>query len=259
MLPFVDDGPDTIDLSLQMAEDAKKQGINKILLTPHHMDSEYSNHKKDIENKVNEFQKILYANNINIELKPGQEVHINGNLLQSLDEEDILFTSSNQKYLMLELPHGDVPAYTNDLIFELTVRNITPVIVHPERNHGFQNDPDKLYDLVEQGCITQITASSYVGGFGKTVEKFTEQIIDANLGFVFSSDAHNTSGRRFRMEEAFNKLTKEKGQDYADMFTNNANRIWIGKEVDKKSIEKVSRKKVYSNFLGKYFKLNHKS
>lgn len=251
MLPFVDDGPNTIDLALQMAEEAKKQGIDKILLTPHHMDSEYSNHKKDIENKVNEFQKILYSNDINIEIKAGQEVHINGNLLQSLDEEDILFASPNQKYLMLELPHSDVPAYTNDLVFELNVRNITPVIVHPERNRGFQNDPDKLYDLVEQGCITQITASSYVGGFGKTVEKFTEQIIDANLGFVFSSDAHNVSGRKFRMDEAFSKLRKEKGLDYVNIYEKNAKSIWQGRTVDNFSVNKVKRKRTIFSFFKK--------
>lgn len=253
MLPFVDDGPDTMNLALQMAEDAKKQGIDKILLTPHHMDSEYLNHKRDIENKVNEFQKLLYANDISIELKAGQEVHINGKLLQSLDEEDILFTSSNQKYLMLELPHGDVPAYTNDLIFELIVRNITPVIVHPERNHGFQNDPDKLYDLVEQGCITQITASSYVGGFGKTVEKFTEQIIDAGLGFVFSSDSHNVSGRRFRMDDAFIKLANSKGQQYVDEFERNAELIWHGEVLPNVEINKITNSNGMLSIFKKFF------
>ncbi|MCT6808768.1 MAG: hypothetical protein M3012_04580, partial [Staphylococcus epidermidis] len=127
-----------------------------------------------------------------------------------------------------------------------------------ERNRGFQNDPDKLYDLVEQGCITQITASSYVGGFGKTVEKFTEQIIDANLGFIFSSDAHNVSGRRFRMDEAFTKLADKKGQKYVDTFEINANSVWTGKKIDKKNIKKINRKKSHSNFLLKYFKFNYK-
>lgn len=253
MLPFVDDGPDTMNLALQMAEDAKKQGIDKILLTPHHMDSEYLNHKKDIETKVNEFQKILNVNGINIEIRPGQEAHINGNLLQFLDEKDILFADSNQKYLMLELPHGDVPAYTSDLVFELTVRNITPVIVHPERNQGFQNDPDKLYDLVEQGCITQITASSYVGGFGKTIEKFTEQIIDANLGFVFSSDAHNVSGRRFRMAEAFDKLSNKKGKRYAERFEKNAEMIWRGDTLPNVEISRINNFNVMLSIFKKFF------
>ena len=68
---------------------------------------------------------------------------------------------------MLELPHTGVPEYTENMLFELIARGITPVIVHPERNYGFQDDHDLLYSFVEQGAATQLTASSYLGVFGK--------------------------------------------------------------------------------------------
>lgn len=241
ILPAVDDGSKTIDMSLQMAQEAQREGINKILLTPHHMDGEYINHKDKILPAVQHFQNDLLDNNISIEVRAGQEVHINGDLLSSVENNDILYADKDGKYMMLELPHSGVPEYTEDMIFELKVKGITPVIVHPERNHGFQDDPDKLYDLVDQGCLTQLTATSYVGGFGKHIQKFTEQIIDAGLGFIFSSDAHNMSGRRFRMSDAYNLLAKKHGQAMADYYKNNAEKIWNGENIEIGNISKVKK------------------
>lgn len=233
ILTAVDDGSQTIESSIEMAKEAYREGIDKILVTPHHMDGEYINHKKEIIEKTDNFQKILYDNGINIEIRPGQEVHINGNLLDAIENDDILYTSNQgQRYLMLELPHNEVPKYTSDMIFEIKLNGIIPIIVHPERNLGIMNNPDILYDLVEQGCLTQITATSYVGGFGSKIQKFTEQIIDAKLGFMFSSDAHNLSGRRFRVEEAYTKLSKEKGKVITQAYMDNAQKVWDGKSID---------------------------
>lgn len=251
ILPAVDDGSKTIDMSLRMAEQAKKEGINKILLTPHHMDGEYVNHKNELLLAVQNFQKDLLDNNIDIEVRAGQEVHINGELLSSVENNDILYADNDGKYMMLELPHDGVPEYTENMIFELKVKGITPVIVHPERNHGFQNDPDKLYDLVSQGCLTQLTATSYVGGFGKYIQKFTEQIIDAGLGFTFSSDAHNMTGRRFRMDEAYELLQQKKGKSVSDLFKDNAEKIWNGQDVEIRDISKIRKKGRVKSFFHK--------
>lgn len=253
MLPAVDDGSKTIDMSLQMARQAQKEGIDKILLTPHYMDGEYVNHKNDILNAVQNFQKDLVDNNIDIEVRAGQEVHINGNLLSSVDNDDVLYADQNNKYMMLELPHNGVPEYTEDMIFELKVKGITPVIVHPERNFGFQNDPDKLYELVKQGCLTQLTATSYVGGFGKHIQKFTNQIIDAGLGFTFSSDAHNLAGRRFRMKEAYELLANEKGKGIATKYMDNAESIWSGKDVKVEDINRIQNSSIFKSFMKKIF------
>jgi protein-tyrosine phosphatase len=252
MLPAVDDGAKTIQLGIEMAQQAYQEGIDHIFLTPHHMDSEYVNHKDAVQKAVVNFQDTLNDNNIPLELRAGQEVHINGDLLNQIDNGDILYADGNGKYIMLELPHSGVPEYTNDMIFELKVRGITPVIVHPERNHGIQNDPDKLYDLVEQGCLTQLTATSYVGGFGSKVQKFTDQIVNAGLGFTFSSDAHNLQGRRFRMDEAYQRLSKNKGDNYVKTYLDNAESIWNGEPVQIGNINHIQE---HRSFLSKLKKV----
>ncbi|MCV3554527.1 tyrosine-protein phosphatase [Pediococcus ethanolidurans] len=243
ILPGVDDGSPDIETSLKLAEVAVEQGITHMLLTPHHMDGDYLNHKADVIEKTTAFQEALDRNQIRLTVFPGQEVHITGELIQATDRDDILFADESNRYLILELPHNEVPEYTEKMLFALQTRGITPILVHPERNQGFMQDPDKLYEFVSQGCLTQLTASSYVGVFGEHVQKFTEQIVDAGLGFVFASDAHNLKGRNFKMAQAFEKLEKNKGKRFAEIYRENAKSIINGDDVILGEIHHVHEKK----------------
>lgn len=247
ILPGVDDGSPDMKTSLELAKEAEKQGITATLLTPHHMDGQYTNHLKDVEKETLDFQKEIDEHGINLKVFPGQEVHITGDLLDSIDNHDILFADPYDRYLMLELPHTEVPEYTEKMLFELKTRNITPVIVHPERNHGFQRNHDLLYKFVEQGAATQLTASSYVGVFGPKVENFTKEIIEANLGTTFGSDTHNFEGRRYRMKDAYNKLKKDFGIKMFDRYEYNSKAILNGDDILQGDIKHITKKR---KFLG---------
>ncbi|AYE39030.1 tyrosine protein phosphatase [Companilactobacillus zhachilii] len=243
ILPGVDDGAKDQTMALKLAQAAVEQGISHILLTPHHMDSHYLNHKKDVIEKTALFQRALVSEGIPLKVFPGQEVHLTGNLLDAVLTNDILFMDAGNRYLLLEFPHNEVPEYAEDMVFELTSRGITPVIAHPERNLGFQKKPDKLYDFVKMGCLTQLTSSSYMGVFGDKVQELTEKIIKANLGFAFASDAHNFEGRRFMMKEAFEKLVEREGSAVAEQFNLNAKNILNGEDVDTSDVKRVSNVK----------------
>lgn len=243
LLPGVDDGSKNMEISLRLAKEATENGITHALLTPHHMNGRYVNHKQDVIQRTKEFQKQINAHNIPLTVFPGQEVRINGQLLQALDKDDILFADTENQYLMLEFPDDDVPHYTNQMIFDLQQRGIIPVIVHPERNTKIMNHPDLLYQLLEKGCLSQITASSYVGTFGKKVENFSRQLIETGEGYVFASDAHDLPGRKYEMHQAFDKLQYEFGTELTKRYQKNARSIINGERVLPNRIRKVKKKK----------------
>jgi protein-tyrosine phosphatase len=240
ILPGVDDGSKDMQMSLDLARAAVDQGITNSLVTPHHMDGEYTNHKKDVIRKTDDFQQALDKEEIPLKVFASQEVHLTGELMNAIAQNDVLFMDETNRYLLLELPHSGIPEYTADMIFDLTTRGITPVIAHPERNQGFQKDPDKIFNFVKMGCLTQLTSSSYLGVFGKHVQELTEQIIKANLGFIFSSDAHNFKGRRYLMKEAFEKLEREEGPRKAQLFNLNAKNVINGDDVEDMNFVKIS-------------------
>lgn len=95
------------------------------------------------------------------------------------------------------------------------------------------------------GCLTQITASSYLGVFGSEVEDFTQRIIDAGLGFVFASDAHNLKGRNFRMQKAFAKLEQHNGAEMVTWMQDNAKKIIHGDDLEPSEYHHIKEKKKF--------------
>lgn len=231
LLPGVDDGSKSMDISLKLANDAVRDGIDYALLTPHHMNGVYLNHKKAVIQQTQEFQVELDRHKISLKVFPGQEVRINGDLLTALDQDDILFADEGGRYLMLEFPDDDVPSYTSNMIYELMQRGIIPIIVHPERNTQIMKQPDILYELLSRGCLSQITAGSYVGIFGHKVQKFSKQLIQAGQAYIFASDVHNLPNRKYEMTNAFVKMNHEFGNDYVSRFNENAKRIINGDNI----------------------------
>lgn len=243
LLPGIDDGSKSMEVSLRLAREAVENGVTHALLTPHHMNGRYVNHRQDVIKRTAEFRQQLQEHNIPLTVFPGQEVRINGQLLDALDKDDILFADTAGKYLMLEFPDDDVPHYTNRMIFDLQKRGITPVIVHPERNTKIMAQPELLYQLLGKGCLSQITASSYVGTFGKKVEKFSRQLIEAGQGYVFASDAHDLPGRKYEMRQAFEKLSQEFDSELTEQYQNNARSIINGAGVQLNELQTIKKKK----------------
>lgn len=218
ILPGLDDGAQTLEDSIQMAEMAVEEGITHILATPHHMKRDWINEKKVVIQKVKELQSELDSRQIDLTIFPGQEVSLYGELLKDIEDNKILFTDEEHNYVLIEFPTSSIPTYAKRLFYELQLKGKTPVIVHPERNHQILEHPNQLKDFIDKGALAQLTAASYTGGFGKKIEKFSKQLIEANLVHFIASDAHNTGNRSFHMKEAYDLLAKEYGRSKRNAF-----------------------------------------
>lgn len=248
LLPGIDDGARTLDDSLAMAELAVAEGITHILVTPHHKNGKYENVKEDIIRVTAELQEEFDKRNIALTLFPGQEVRINGELLADVENDAILFTDVDNQYLLIEFPTLAIPHYTESLFFQLQQKGITPVIVHPERNQEVIRNPNVLLPFIERGALAQLTASSYVGAFGRDIADLSSKLIEANLVHIIASDAHNTRGRSFRMQEAFAKLEKEFGPAKVNLFQMTARDLINGDLARTEPPMEVQKKKRFGFF-----------
>ncbi|MFL8938377.1 tyrosine-protein phosphatase [Rossellomorea oryzaecorticis] len=246
ILPGIDDGAKTIQDSIDMAKKAVSEGIHTIIATPHHMNGKYNNTKSDIIPMVRDLNETLETENISLEVLPGQECRIYGEILEDYQKNEILTLNQDSQYLFIEFPSSSVPRYTERLLYDIQVEGLTPVIVHPERNAELIERPDKLYKFVKNGAATQVTASSLTGYFGKNIQKFSQQIIEANLTHFIASDAHNINNRTFKMEEAMDYIEKKYGIDSVYYFTENAEMLVENKVIYKEIPEEIKKKK----FLG---------
>lgn len=245
ILPGIDDGAFTMEDAINMARVAVDEGITKIIATPHHQNRTFINKKQDILKRVTDLNHVLRNEDILLEILPGQETRIYGELLEDFEKGDIL-TLNHTNYLFIELPSAHVPRYTEQILFDVQLKGLTPIIVHPERNAEFMEYPEKLFTLVKKGTLTQVTTSSLTGHFGKKIQKFSMQLIEANLTHFIASDAHNISTRSFRIRESIAKLDKVFGSQVVLYFQENANLLMQNQAIYKQEPSQIRRKK----FLG---------
>ncbi|MDN6290694.1 MAG: tyrosine protein phosphatase [Tetragenococcus koreensis] len=239
ILPGIDDGADSMETSLAMAKEAVSQGITHILCTPHHNNGRYENSKATVVQAVALLQAEVDKEQIALTLFEGQEVRISGELLQEINNDQLLFTDLGDTYLLIELPTMDIPAYTEELFFELRTQGKVPVIVHPERNAKFREDPNRLLPYLETGCLAQLTAPSLVGTFGKSIQKTAYELVEHNLVQMMASDAHGVHKRKFHLKEAYELIEKEK----AELMQQVAKDLVNGDQVTYPSPERVKKRK----------------
>ncbi|MGX6428797.1 tyrosine-protein phosphatase [Levilactobacillus yonginensis] len=222
LLPAIDDGPQNHELALQLAEMVVAQGITHAVLTPHHLQADYDNPKWRVQEHVVAFQSALQLAGIPLTVFPGQEVHMTGDLLNHLAADDLLFLDAVGTYLLLELPATHVPLYTEDLLFQLTLRGIIPVLAHPERHPVLQREPERLERLMRLGCLLQVTAGSYLGMFGRAAQKLASHLLVSVPGVLLASDAHDDLRRPCVMAAAFQQLEVAVGSDRCREINDNA-------------------------------------
>jgi protein-tyrosine phosphatase len=246
ILPGIDDGAQNEEDSIEMAKMAVSEGVTHIIATPHHKNRHWDNEKPSILQAVETLNALLTQNELPLTILPGQETRIYGEMIADYEAGELLTLNNSGKYIFVELPSNHVPRYTKQMLFDLQMIGLTPILVHPERNSELIEHPDMLYNFVKNGALTQVTAGSVAGDMGKKIQKFSNQLIENRLTHFVASDAHNTSTRPFRLRGAYEEIEGRFGTDARYMFQENAQLLTEGKNVFVDAPERIKKKK----FLG---------
>ncbi|MEJ2070203.1 MAG: hypothetical protein P8X58_07325 [Syntrophobacterales bacterium] len=237
ILPGIDDGPQSLEDSLEMARLAVADGITTIVATPHlfrrkTVDLQAVNRPGDIRLAVDRFNQQLAEAEIALTVLPGCEIPLFPEIIKFIDEGSVLTINDGQRYICLELPDSVIPPATEDIIFQLSSRGLTPIITHPERNPVLYDMPQKLQRFISLGCLAQITARSLTRGFGWRVFRFTKRLVRNGWIHLMATDAHSVEHRPPLMGKALKKLSKLVGDSRArDMVATIPERIIKGEPI----------------------------
>jgi len=146
----------------------------------------------------------------------GCDFHLSYDNIQKLSATPKDFTINQSSYLLVEFPDQFVPEQLDRVFYEVQVAGLTPIITHPERNPVFARKTGLLYHWVSNGCLSQVTAQSYTGGFGEHPQRLAEAWLDSNLVHFFATDAHSTKFRRPVLSECYRKVAESKGESTAE-------------------------------------------
>ena len=215
IIPGVDDGSQDLETSLALLRMAAENGTTDIIATPHVIDVSTTLTWDIIRRKVEELQKEADARNIPITIYPGAETELNWDLLELMRRERSAFCLADSRYCLMEMPSLMLPPHLDEIIYELQIMDIVPVLAHPERQMQLMEQPQKLLDLLRKGCAAQSNGGSVTGVFGPRVRHNVEHLLEQKAIAFMGSDAHNLRHRNTNLKEARETMAARWGTEAA--------------------------------------------
>jgi len=219
MLPGIDDGPTTLDVSLAMARQAVEDGIRFTACTPHIYPGLYENNRQGIEKAVADFRRELAEAAIPLQLGVGADAHLAPNLVAGIRRGRVP-TICGSRYLLLEPPHYVAPPRFAESVFDLVTAGFVPVITHPERLTWIEDHYEVFVELVKQGAWMQLTAGSLTGRFGKRPQYWSERMLDEGLVHILATDSHHCDKRPPLLAEGREAAARRLGAEEANHLVN---------------------------------------
>ena len=242
MIPGVDDGAKSLQISIQMLEMAIKEGTNGMILTPHFNIPHYYN--KNVKEQFQLLVDHIQTNKIDFELHLGNEIHVSEENMAALKSESA-YTMAESRYLLLELPNYHFYPFHEDAIYDLYSNEYKIILAHVERYVVFTKKPEKIKEMSRNGIYAQLT-SEYI--INKKTRKDALKWIENGFINIVASDGHDIVRRPPVLKMAYEIVKRSFGETCAQtLFVENPRLIINDKELLIPEIEKKKRFSLISN------------
>lgn len=215
LLPGIDDGSKSLEQSVAMVTMAVEDGITHIVATPHADDTYKYNRERNAE-LLQQLRDALPADiAAKITLGLGCDFHLNWENTEDAHQHRRRYTINETEYLLVELPDVGIPTRIEEVLYQLRIDGLTPILTHPERNATLQRSHGLLREWIKSGLLVQVTAGSLTGHFGNTAEAFAWELLKNRWVHFLATDAHNLERRPPHMSSAYRMVSERLGEETA--------------------------------------------
>jgi len=226
ILSGLDDGAESFEESVQMAEMAIADGITHVIATPH-ANAEYPFRPELVRERHAELQARLQGR---LQLATGCDFHLSFENLRDIEANKTKYTLNQKDYLLVEFADFSIPPNIDDTLHTLQLSGLRLIITHPERNALIRQQPERLWRWMRQGCFVQLTAQSLLGRFGRETSRVAEKWLAEDRVHFLASDAHDLKGRPLLLREAYDVVAKRRGENVAKaLFEENPLAVFEGR------------------------------
>jgi protein-tyrosine phosphatase len=228
ILPGIDDGAESWEMTGGMCRVAAEDGITHIVATPH-CNGEFL---YDRDRYTEMLGDLCDAADGRLEFSLGCDFHFSYDNIRDALAHPRRYTIGESQYLLVELSDYAIPPGAKQELLSLSSSGMVPIITHPERNHALLRKPELVLEMVEQGCLVQVTANAVTGFWGSRAQKMAEWLLKREAVHVVASDAHDIQYRRPVLSEARAAIASLAGDEIADaLVTHNPAAIVDGKSL----------------------------
>jgi len=198
ILSGIDDGAADGAEARSLAEALVADGVTTVAATPHLRSDHPAVRVDELAGRCQALASELADASIPLEVVPAGEV----DLLWAMDAspEELGLASLGQKgqYLLLETPYAPLTGTFEGLLFQhVMLSGLRVLLAHPERSPTFQDDPQRLFDLVRRGVLLQVTAPTLLTPRRRSASKrLAMALLEGGLVHNLASDSHGGNQER---------------------------------------------------------------
>ena len=213
ILPEMDDGASSLEMSLEMLKASIKSGVDTVVSTSHYYDFDGNGGiVAFLERRQDRYNTVCNAINASNEEYPrivlGCEVHLTAGISRNADFDKLALSGTD--YILLEMPSGEWNDDIFEEIYQITRLGLKPVMAHIDRYF----DKEKRFpDLFSLHPLFQVNAEAFLM---KSLRKKLPALFEEDAIHIVGSDMHNMTSRAPNLAEAYAIIEKKFGAEYVD-------------------------------------------
>ncbi|MCZ2222899.1 MAG: histidinol phosphatase [Chitinophagales bacterium] len=212
LLPNLDDGSKSMEDTLHFIQELNKLGYEKLICTPHILSSVHPNTPQTILPRLAEVQQALHENNIKVKVEAAAEYMVDYDFEQLLKSGDELLTFG-KNFILIEMSYLAPSPNIGQVIFDLRLRGLQPIIAHPERYNYYHHQFNQYKVFKDKGCWLQVNLLSLAGYYGKPIKKVAEKLIAEGMIDLIGTDMHHinhlNATKQLALDPKFYKILKD--------------------------------------------------
>ncbi len=212
----VDDGPKSLEESLNLISESYRQGVRTLVSTSHRRKDMFETPEEKIHTNFLRVKEAAEKKFPDLSILYGGELYYTEDLRQKL-EKNLVPTMDGSRYALIEFSMTTPWRDMHQALTKVLMLGITPLVAHIERYNTLENKPDRVQEIINMGCYTQVNSNHVLKPklFGDKEKVFKQRgryFLEADLVHCIASDMHNLDKRPPYMKEAYDLVAKTYGQ-----------------------------------------------
>ena len=154
----VDDGPKTLEESLDLIGESYAQGVRTIVSTSHRRKGMFETPEDKIFanfSKVKEEAEALYPD---LTICYGGELYYTSDIVEKL-EKNLIPRMHNTQFALIEFSARTSWKEIHSGLSNVLRAGVTPIVAHIERYDALEENADRVREIINMGCYTQVNSS----------------------------------------------------------------------------------------------------
>jgi protein-tyrosine phosphatase len=215
LLAGLDDGPRDQDEAVEMCRLAADDGTRLAASLAHQSEQWPDVTPERIRAAAGELSGELKRGGVDLEIVACAEVMLRVDLLEAFQRGKLLTVGGHGRFMLLEMPH-DLYVDARKLVEDLGAAGVRAILAHPERTPALLHEPGAIEELIDLGCLVQVSAKSLTQPPSAADERALRDWVKRGVVHMLGSDGHSRRRRPPLLGAAVQRIRRWAGESAAD-------------------------------------------